>query len=130
MIMQDKDSFLIAKAIIQRWPISSEYREAIVRRLIKIIVDKESSNREVTTAAKALMSAEAQNQSDEHTAAVQSDRNRFLEVARQLGIEADFRLVTEERADSSDGGSDGAERPEPDSGQGYRAETFDEKQGS
>ena len=126
--MSDKDSFLIAKALTQRWPISSEYREAIVRRLIKIIVDKESSNREVTIAAKALMAAEAQNQSDEHTAAVQSDRNRFLEVARQLGIEADFRLVAEERADTSNGGSDGPEGIEPNAGQGYRAETLDEEQ--
>lgn len=127
-----KETFLAieVQALKQRWPIPEKFKEFLINKLLKIALDDETTNRESIMAAKALLAAEAQNQSDEHTAAVQSDRNRFLEVARQLGIEADFRLVTEERADSSDGGSDGAERPEPDSGQGYRAETFDEKQGS
>ena len=119
MLMAQNDLQMQLNAIRQRWPISGKMREAIVERLLRIIADKESSKREQLIAIKTLMTAEAQNQSDEHTAAVQSDRNRFLEVARQLGIEADFRLVTEERADTGDGGSDGAEGPEPDSGQGY-----------
>lgn len=126
--MPKRDDRLEIRALQQRWPIPAKYREFLVNKLLKIALDDETTNRESIMAAKALLAAEAQNQSDEHTAAVQSDRNRFLEVARQLGIEADFRLVTEERADSSDGGSDGSEGPESDSGQGYRAETFDEKQ--
>ena len=126
--MANNDLQMQLNAIRQRWPISSKMREAIVERLLRIIADKDSSKREQLIAIKTIMAAEAQNQSDEHTAAVQSDRNRFLEVARQLGIEADFRLVTEDRADTGDGGSDGSEGIEPNAGQGYRAETLDEEQ--
>ena len=97
------------QALQQRWPIPEAYREAIVKRLMGIVLDGEASNREVTQAIKGLLAAEAQNQRDEHTAALQSDRNRFLEVARQLGIDADFRLVGQEPASSSDGRTDGAE---------------------
>ena len=56
----------MARALTQRWPIKPEYREAIVKRLLRVIADPQSSPREVTAAARALMSAEAQNQSDEH----------------------------------------------------------------
>lgn len=56
----------MARALTQRWPIKPEYREAIVRRLLRVIADPQSSPREVTAAARALMSAESQNQSDEH----------------------------------------------------------------
>lgn len=117
--MSKSDDRLEIRALKQRWPIPDKYREFIINKLLKIALDDGTTNRESIMAAKALLAAEAQNQSDEHTAAVQSDRNRFLEVARQLGIDADFRLIAEGRTDSSDGSSDGAERPEPDSGQGY-----------
>lgn len=128
--MARRDDRLEIRAMQQRWPISAKYREFLINKLLKIALDEATTNRESIMAAKALLSAEAQNQTDEHTAAVQSDRNRFLEVARQLGIEADFRLVTQERTDSDNGGFDGAERAEPDTGQGYRAETFDKEQSS
>jgi uncharacterized protein YpuA (DUF1002 family) len=117
--MEKKDSFLLMRAIEQRWSIPDDVKQAAVKVLTKLMLDGNASSRDRNRAVETLLKMEAQNQSDEHTAAVQSDRNRFLEVARQLGIEADSRLVTEERADTGDGGSDGAEGPEPDSGQGY-----------
>lgn len=116
--MSRSELVLIEKAIRNRWPIS-DFKQRLILSMVKDAVDQSLSARDRARAAQILLSMESQNQSDEHTAAFQSDRNRFLEVARQLGIEADFRLVTEERADSSNGGVDGAEGPEPDSGQGY-----------
>lgn len=128
--MEKKDSFLLMRAIEQRWAIPDDVKQAAVKVLTKLMLDGNASSRDRNRAVETLLKMEAQNQSDEHTAAVQSDRNRFLEVARQLGIDADFRLIAEERADTGDGGSDGTERPEPNAGQRYRTETFDEEQGS
>lgn len=110
------DLRMLGKAIKQRWPMLEEYREAILKTMIRITIDPESTNRERVAAAKVLVAAESQNQKDEHFTSVQSDRNRFLEVARKLGIDADFRLIAEERADTGDGGSDGSEGIEPGTG--------------
>lgn len=100
-------------AVNQRWPTNQTYRAEIVNLLMRVAIDPESTTREKIAASKVLVAIESQNQKDEHTAAVQSDRNRFLEVAKRLGIDADFRLVTEERASASDGGVDGTEGVRP-----------------
>lgn len=55
---------MIAKALTQRWPINPEYREALVKRLVRVIADPSSSAREVTAASKALLAAEQQNIED------------------------------------------------------------------
>jgi hypothetical protein len=102
------DLRMLGKAIKQRWPMLEEYREAILKTMIRITIDPESTNRERVAAAKVLVAAESQNQKDEHLTAVQSDRNRFLEVAQQLGIDADFRLISEERATPDNGSPNGA----------------------
>lgn len=111
--MSNKYLQIESQAIQQRWPISAQMRQAIIERLLRIVADKDSSKREQLIAIKTLMTAEAQNQADEHTAAIQSDRNRFLAVAQRLGIDGDFRLVNEERADSSLGGANGPEDAQP-----------------
>ena len=79
-----------AKAIIQRWPIKQEYRQAIIARLVKIVADPKSSPREVTAASKALLAAEGQNQTDEHKIVDVELQRRNLEldtIAAELGIE-------------------------------------------
>ena len=88
---------MMARSLTQRWPIKPEIREAIVRRLLRVIADPQSSPREVTAAARALMSAEAQNQSDEHKVldvehATARD-NQLFAIAADLGI--DPRLIVD-----------------------------------
>jgi uncharacterized protein (UPF0147 family) len=127
--MENLDLPLLMQAISQRWEIPKDVRVAAVRVLTKLMLDNKSNSRDRNRAIETLLKMEAQNQADEHTAALQSDRNRFLEVAQQLGIDADFRLVGQEPASSSDSRIDGREDFEPDTGPGYRAQADDAEQG-
>jgi hypothetical protein len=71
----------------QRWPVPSEYKDAMIKRLIRIVADPNSSNRDINAACRTLMAAEQQNQQDEqHEVGVEQGRNRFLDVAAGLGI--------------------------------------------
>jgi hypothetical protein len=95
--MPIRDTRMMARALTQRWPIKPEIREAIVKRLLRVIADPQSSPREVTAAARALMSAEAQNQSDEHKVldvehATARD-TQLSAIAADLGI--DPRLIVD-----------------------------------
>lgn len=83
-----RDIRMIQKAMEQRWPIKQEYKEALVKRLMRIIADPKSSPREVTAASRALMAAEQQNIGDEQeeNAAINTGGNRFLAIARQLKL--------------------------------------------
>ncbi len=95
---------MIAKALNQRWPINLETRRAIVGRLLRVMADPSASPREVTSAAKALMSAEAQNQADEHKAvdvSLRTEHDRLDAIARDLGI--DVGLIA--NAEGQSGGS-------------------------
>ena len=81
---------MIQKAMEQRWPIKPEYREALVKRLVRIIADPQSKPREVASAAKALLAAEVQNQMDEHKVVdvnVQTRYDRLDAIAADLGID-------------------------------------------
>jgi hypothetical protein len=87
--MAIKDTRMMVKAVEQRWPMSPEYREAVIRRLIRIVADPKSSNREATAAARALMAAEQQNQSDEHKVVdvrVTTRHDEISAIAADLGI--------------------------------------------
>jgi len=77
---------MMAKAVEQRWPMSSEVRAAIIQKLLKVMGSKDSSPREITSAAKAIMSAESQNQKDEHKD-LDDFSNRLLELANRLGVD-------------------------------------------
>ena len=127
--MFNKDLNLQIKALQQRWPIDDRTRRAIVGTLLTILKDDAASYRDKNAAIRGLLAAEAQNQKDEHTAALQSDRNRFLEVAQQLGIDADFRLVGQEPAGTNHVGTDGPERRDEAAVERYRTETDDTEQG-
>jgi hypothetical protein len=81
---------MMARALEQRWPISDKVRKAIVGRLVQIVADPASSPREVTAAAKALLAAESQNQSDEHKlidVSVATRHDELDAIAADLGIE-------------------------------------------
>jgi hypothetical protein len=126
--MFNKDLNLQIKALQQRWPIDDRTRRAIVGTLLTILKDDAASYRDKNAAIRGLLAAEAQNQKDEHTAALQSDRNRFLEVAQQLGIDADFRLVGQEPAGANHVGTDGPERRDEAAVERYRAQADDAEQ--
>lgn len=75
---------------MQRWPISNEIRKAAIGSLVRVLTDSEASHREKTSAAKALMAAERQNQEDEHKVIDVRIQQRNIEldaIARDLGIE-------------------------------------------
>jgi len=82
-----RDIRMIQKSLEQRWPIRPEYREALVKRLTKIIADPKSTTREVTAASRALIAAEGQNQGDEQHIDDRMDasRNRILTLLEQRG---------------------------------------------
>lgn len=85
-----RDIRLIQRAMEQRWPIKPEFREALVKRLVRIIASPESTPREVSAAARALLSAESQNQADEHKVVdvhVSTIHDRLDAIAADLGIE-------------------------------------------
>lgn len=87
---------MIQKAMEQRWDIKPEYKSALVRRLVAIIANPNSTAREVTSASRALIAAEAQNQSDEHSdEQIDEQRNRFLAVAERLGLETTIKQLPE-----------------------------------
>ena len=108
--MPIRDTRLLARALMQRWPIKDEYREAIIKRLVKIVADPSSSPREVTAAAKGLLSAEKQNQDDEHKVVDVRIQSRYAEldaIAADLGV--DLRTV-EDASRKAEGGTIGTQR--------------------
>jgi hypothetical protein len=92
-----RETRLWEKALRERWPIPDAMRSVIVKSLAKILLDADSSPREKTAAAKALMAADSLNvqqermdQADEH-----ERRQRLVELARQLSPGEVARLSAE-----------------------------------
>jgi hypothetical protein len=54
---QARDTRLVERAIREQWPIRDEIRGPLIERLADIALDAETSPREATSAAKALLSA-------------------------------------------------------------------------
>jgi hypothetical protein len=52
-----RDTRLVERALRERWPIPKAIRRPLIERLYEIIQDTESSPREVTSAAKAILTA-------------------------------------------------------------------------
>lgn len=117
--MTVRDTRQQAKAVMQRWPMKPEYREAIIRRMMRIIANPNSSVREVTTAAKALLAAESQNQNDEHKLAdirVATRHDQLSGIAADLGIEVGALPYAE--GPGSDGSAYAAEPDDADGDDG------------
>lgn len=75
---------------MQRWPINDNMRAGIIATLVKVLKDDDASPREKTSAAKALLAAEKQNQEDEHKLIDVRIQQRHAEldaIAAELGIE-------------------------------------------
>ena len=52
-----RDTRLVERALRERWPIPKAIRKPLIERLNEIVQDTDSSPREVTSAAKAILSA-------------------------------------------------------------------------
>lgn len=88
--MPIRDTRLAERALVQRWPVKPEYREAMIRRLVRVIADPASSAREVSAASRALLAAEGQNQQDEHKVIdvrVSTRHDQLDAIAADLGID-------------------------------------------
>ena len=83
--MKRSDIKLYERAMKQRWPISDQHRADIVNQLMGVVNSPMATERDKTSAARALMSAEAMNQSDEQHAADEF-REMILNYANQRGI--------------------------------------------
>jgi hypothetical protein len=105
--MSIRDTRLIAKALEQRWPIKSEYRLALVKRLVHIIADPNSKAREVTAACRALIAAENQNLADEqHSDRMDEGRNRVLDFVARIDAAEVYRITESAGTDSAQGGNE------------------------
>lgn len=80
------DMRTIAMAARQRWPVSDEVRIKSIDSLHQVLADPLSSNRDKIAATKALVAMDGLNIKDERVSGLQLDRNRFLEIAANLGI--------------------------------------------
>lgn len=99
---QTSDTRLIERAIRERWPIPEKYRAPLIDRQIRISIDPASSPRESTSAFKAVLAAEAQNQADshkqtpdvhlhahEHSVNVEQKRSELLSILSALKARAE-----------------------------------------
>jgi hypothetical protein len=109
-----------AKAMQQRWPIRDEYREAVIKRNVKIILNPNSSERAVAAASKVIIAAEAQNQADEHKVIdvrVITRNDELDGIAADLGIEIGLVEAVQREADLGIDGTEAESQPQPN----YRA---------
>lgn len=84
-----RDTRMMSSALIQRWPMSEEKRQSVIDALLNVIQNSHNP-REITAAARALIAAEGQNQSDEHKVidiANPGKNSRFAAIAQGLGID-------------------------------------------
>ena len=56
----------------------------MVTRLVRIIADPNSSNREVVDASKALIAAEKENRIDEQNGSIDEQRSRIVEIVERI----------------------------------------------
>lgn len=84
--MTVRDTRLLSRALVERWPITEQHRAAIVSVLLRILADPNASNRERISAAKALMTADGNNlQQQQIDLNDEQDRRlRLLELARRI----------------------------------------------
>jgi hypothetical protein len=104
-----RDTRMMERALRERWPIKPEFREKIMNALIAILADKNTSPREKTAAARALMHADAINleaekivQADQHHGdRLDAERmDRIATVAQQLGLTRVVEAIATERSGS------------------------------
>lgn len=57
---------ILQRSIEKRWPVKTQYKQAVVDQMALIVLDRTSTKRAKTSAARVLLTAESQNQADEH----------------------------------------------------------------
>jgi len=102
--MSIRDTRLAARALEQRWPVPDDVRAGLVRQMMAIVADRSCSPRERTSAFKAILAAEAQNQADQHKVidvSVSTRHDRLDAIAADLGLEIGLIEAIERQTDSS-----------------------------
>lgn len=94
-----RDTRLKARALAEQWHIEEEYRQALIREMVRITLAPNSSNREKTAAFRAL--ALASKEEEPKNATVEPEGNRFLEIAERLGIATSIERLPEARSDDN-----------------------------
>ncbi len=109
-----RDTRMMAKALEQRWSMSPQTRKDVISALSDILTCSTTSPREKISAAKALISAEKQNQDDQHKAidfALNTGHDRISAIANNLGIDP---AVVIDAASESNRSLEGSEEREGD----------------
>ena len=99
--LTDTSNGIMIQAINENWDIEPEWRTAILKQLVKIVIDPATSPREKTAAAKAVMLADSINKKHAQATAEHNDRAKFLAVADTLGIGDRFRGADAGRSTSN-----------------------------
>ena len=108
------DTRMMARALTERWPITSQQRELMMRVLMSIAADQKNSPRERTSAIKALIAADAVNvkvdqveqERQHHAERMKSDQlDRIAMAAKQLGLARVVDAIATERSGSNSVGN-------------------------
>lgn len=92
-VRQDLTDYRVA--IKRRYEISDEMKKKILEAVVGIVNSAESSNRDKVAAAKVIIAAEQQNQSDEK---LLNDNARILEFAERIGIREEVEAASKTTA--------------------------------
>lgn len=112
--MTIEDTRMMARALTERWPITSQQRELMIKVLLSIAANTQHSPRERTSAIKALISADRNNieqekiqQAEEHhSEKMQGEQlDRIAAVAQQLGLTRVVDAIATERPGSDSSGN-------------------------
>jgi hypothetical protein len=79
-----KDCRLVERAIAESWPIPDKLRPRLIKRLARIMMDRDASPREATSAAKALLSASKINLESIATAMKAQEHEELVERVEEL----------------------------------------------
>lgn len=79
---QVQSTRMMSRALKERWPLDPQYRMVIIKRLMQVVASKTSTTREVVSATRALIAADALNlQEDLEPRGVGVDLNVNVNVA-------------------------------------------------
>jgi hypothetical protein len=73
-----KNARLERQAVLQRWPVKEDYREALINRQIAIAIDPTSTAKEATIAFRAVLAADLANMEQERREARIPDYHQLL----------------------------------------------------
>ena len=98
--MTVRDTRMMARALTDRWVISSDRRAELVAEMERIVLSGAANYREKTAAFNALVAATKD--SEAQSASTDEQRNRFLAIAERLGIVPSDQPALTVRAAESD----------------------------